>query len=867
MFTAKNAQYLTANNENISPMTNIESLYYEKATKEDADSANFKIERKSIVKHMPIGIYCNNVSILSTSEQLHSDSDKFNIIDSDKFSTFKDGSKGNDLMLAYVKETTLKHNISVKREDIYTQKYNLTEILNSYVTKYQYNESYLNQLEDIYNINIDKSYITIKEDAIQLISNAQYNVGQFVIDVSNKSNYVDSSIYSYNNINKIKLDSSLNLYKYKMSYPSDISLNSFYRNSPINLTIYLQPTSTSTFANQAVAIDENGNKYDIAFDFNIVGKETDYIVISKEATNGNIENILYKKASLEEVQKYYVFNTMLGERNIKDIDITGASTDNLYIKANCSYKLDFTNGNNIDILNFKNNKITYFQMKYSERFSKVYLINAEEPYEIKKISIVRHTGIYYMKDNKGNEAPYDFLNCEMIGLEIDPNTSMPYGSNNVIKTTNYVKIVGESNNNYVDGSNIYICGNNNKIINSYNVSCYNSQPNNVFNNIIMNSYNINLNAINSCKNNVIINSNNSNNDIADITNVINNKLLNVSQIKTKEIKNNVICNASILNAGALNNCEIINSTNVNSSFNVVYSNNLNNVNIINSANISRQVDVNNTTILDFNTDTGLVNPYNNKVYFNGIIHLAGKVPDESTGISLDSVNNYFNLVFLRTFIYVENDSISITTYTTGPAKYIYIDTKYRPYFNRGLYTYVRKENFFYDVFNNDEYYIYYNILDEKIYSYIFNSLIDGTESYDTSEEIKQLRCYSTLTKTCIKIINKYEDFYGKLTFTIKNCSEGFTNEVFREKITINFYNSKNEIVKDLFKYMYIPKINFKPGWVENEGTYDPGVFVIDLYGTNKTSMADNYYTMEIIYHKSENEDIYKYIKINCYYFK
>ena len=68
MFTAKNAQYLTLNNENISPITNIESLYYEKASRKAENSSNFIFERQSIVKHMPIGVYCSNVkSIINTS--------------------------------------------------------------------------------------------------------------------------------------------------------------------------------------------------------------------------------------------------------------------------------------------------------------------------------------------------------------------------------------------------------------------------------------------------------------------------------------------------------------------------------------------------------------------------------------------------------------------------------------------------------------------------------------------------------------------------------------------------------------------------------------------------------------------------------
>ena len=51
MFTSKKAQYLTNNFEHISPITNIDSLYFEKITK---NGKGYKINRQSVVKNMPI---------------------------------------------------------------------------------------------------------------------------------------------------------------------------------------------------------------------------------------------------------------------------------------------------------------------------------------------------------------------------------------------------------------------------------------------------------------------------------------------------------------------------------------------------------------------------------------------------------------------------------------------------------------------------------------------------------------------------------------------------------------------------------------------------------------------------------------------
>lgn len=60
MFTSKKAQYLNKDFDRISPITNIESLYYEQAEK---DGDNYKISRKSVVKHMHINFVINDRNI------------------------------------------------------------------------------------------------------------------------------------------------------------------------------------------------------------------------------------------------------------------------------------------------------------------------------------------------------------------------------------------------------------------------------------------------------------------------------------------------------------------------------------------------------------------------------------------------------------------------------------------------------------------------------------------------------------------------------------------------------------------------------------------------------------------------------------
>lgn len=56
MFTSKKAQYLNKDFDKISPITNIESLYYEQAEliKNGGDPSEYIIKRKSVARHMPV---------------------------------------------------------------------------------------------------------------------------------------------------------------------------------------------------------------------------------------------------------------------------------------------------------------------------------------------------------------------------------------------------------------------------------------------------------------------------------------------------------------------------------------------------------------------------------------------------------------------------------------------------------------------------------------------------------------------------------------------------------------------------------------------------------------------------------------------
>ena len=54
MFTSKKAQYLNKDFERISPITNIDTLYYEQAEKSKDTNSSYIIKRRSVGKHLPI---------------------------------------------------------------------------------------------------------------------------------------------------------------------------------------------------------------------------------------------------------------------------------------------------------------------------------------------------------------------------------------------------------------------------------------------------------------------------------------------------------------------------------------------------------------------------------------------------------------------------------------------------------------------------------------------------------------------------------------------------------------------------------------------------------------------------------------------
>jgi len=71
MFTSNTAQYLSEKNENLSPLTNIDTLYYERVYKEDS---SYIIKRQNMAKHMPVGYVNTDISISQYSPIIYNSS-------------------------------------------------------------------------------------------------------------------------------------------------------------------------------------------------------------------------------------------------------------------------------------------------------------------------------------------------------------------------------------------------------------------------------------------------------------------------------------------------------------------------------------------------------------------------------------------------------------------------------------------------------------------------------------------------------------------------------------------------------------------------------------------------------------------------
>ena len=353
MFTSKKAQYLNGKFEKISPITNIDTLYYEQVLCDSLNNAsiNFHVERHSVAKCMPIQFNTSNYI-----ENIY----KTNI-------NYDDLNK----LQPNLNNSPIIFNTNIKKQEINSYRYDsslykinsstyidLHNILNNYVLIYDFeikntqindyinnlNTSYLNTcilFEDIssriYNNDIDNTsnndiytiqyYDTsIKLQVInQTIDNNQINCSisldesnastrwiNFHYNENNKLMYLQNINYNEANFDFINVNAIFN-------YPDDAYNNKFFCNS----------------SNVLICNDKNIKNNEIY--------NSSYIKLNKECN----QNIIINSQGIE-ISQNCCFNTIINSIN------SYVFNEN-FKELNSSIKI---NGNNNKILNCENCSIT-----------------------------------------------------------------------------------------------------------------------------------------------------------------------------------------------------------------------------------------------------------------------------------------------------------------------------------------------------------------------------------------------------------------------------------------------------------------------------------------------------------------------------
>ncbi|WQJ53729.1 MAG: hypothetical protein [Wendovervirus sonii] len=335
MQTAKSVQLTDGNNVNISPMTDLMSVYYEIETDKNI------VARKYIYNDFPAGLTIYNASNISSFHVSANKADIINIANNEKLQYVKDGIS-NDIVISDVHNEKLK---GTNYNVIVSNTYNLSDILFHYESKFAFNQSY----NDI-SINTDNKISDIK-------------------------NYVNTNIQD--------ITTSINI--------QNISINQ------CNRIVVLEADKVDKL--QKLHDNSEIFSYDNLLD-----------IVNNELL---ISNKIYAMKYIPSLAGYNINNKIQSLRMVNDVNIDYYI---LYLKA-------------ININEF-DKKVMCVSSVFNGISSDLLL---EIEYDIHKNNIT------WMKDQYGNEAPYDFLHLTANGKYTfsDPDgNNLAYSkhiTNNIIK--------------------------------------------------------------------------------------------------------------------------------------------------------------------------------------------------------------------------------------------------------------------------------------------------------------------------------------------------------------------------------------------------------------------------------------------------
>lgn len=339
MQTAKSLQLMDDNGINISPITNIESIYYEVIE-------NNVVYRKFLYDNFPV--YTNFNAEVEEHQYVHVDSSALEIGYYDTVKA-KVNSKLEDIIISSVTVNKLK---GTAYNSLNIENYNLTKILYNYAPKYWVDVSIKNVLDTslsntiaAFNSSLNDLKLTLNTSINDTISinnlkllNINASVNNLEKQVYNISTYrLNVSVYSVLSL-KIQVRDKL-LTPGKIYYLGYDSKNDYFATnlgvqSPLEqqqLYLGLVADTSSSFAHKVVScFDRNGlefgnkHNWDINFDF------TNYMITYLKDEYGNEAPYNFKQ--IRQKNNKYLFHN---ETNANDFSTSGKCLNNKIMSYDC----------------------------------------------------------------------------------------------------------------------------------------------------------------------------------------------------------------------------------------------------------------------------------------------------------------------------------------------------------------------------------------------------------------------------------------------------------------------------------------------------------------------------------------------------
>ena len=389
--TAKSIQLFDASGMNISPITDITSLYYEVA---NSSNTNI-ISRKYIYTGFPVAVNITGEATsqigvsINTSEKRHPD--EHPLYEDGQFYKIIDGDRNDDMLISRV-DTSIIPGTTYRQINV--TNYNLSEILSYYTPLDLIDASYGELTEDINIINA----------SIDDISNR----------ISNLRESLDASICSFDDIKRWSINNALVPNKFYLinDYYADsdgcMALPNGNFSGPTNtnsLSLLVKANDVSTLDRKLYEMyDHNGNalkvygtyklednntkicitllkdqygnealydfynlKYNDKFTFNIGSDASNLLLITNTIKNNIIKSNpfdLYKQTLISTSTNFTIYNNYIGINSIINLDASMADSVDFYnnkiyndcsifiYKGNTITKLSNSIINNNNIINF-----------------------------------------------------------------------------------------------------------------------------------------------------------------------------------------------------------------------------------------------------------------------------------------------------------------------------------------------------------------------------------------------------------------------------------------------------------------------------------------------------------------------------------